>query len=90
MSEILQPSMRCAFCRTGQPVHLWRVFGKLQLLACERCATRAGLVRDDLDEAGESPICECCGQPGGLCQRCGARHMPRVNGGCEACHRQPD
>ena len=86
-NEILQPQMRCAFCGTGQPVHLWRVFGELQLLACEPCARPRGLLkRAERDEAGEAPICECCGQPGGQCQHCGARHMPRVNGGCEACH----
>lgn len=31
-------------------------------------------------------LCECCGQPGGTCRTCGARHIPCVDSGCERCH----
>ncbi len=36
-------------------------------------------------------ICECCGQPGGVCRRCGLAHTPceplpgTGNPGCEVC-----
>lgn len=33
--------------------------------------------------------CQCCGQPGGYCHRCGAWHQPAVDGGCERCHTRP-
>lgn len=31
-------------------------------------------------------ICDCCGQPGGVCPSCGARHSPAVgHRSCELC-----
>lgn len=35
-------------------------------------------------------LCQCCGQPGGVCRACGREHSPCVNGGCEQCHEDKD
>lgn len=48
----LHAGMRCIHCRIGQPVHLYRVTRKVPMLACETCARRSGLERDDIDIFG--------------------------------------
>ena len=30
-------------------------------------------------------ICECCGQPDGMCPTCGLMHSPAIPNGCESC-----
>jgi len=86
----LHSGMRCIFCRVGQPVHLYKVTSEGHMLACEPCARRSGLERDDIDRYGESDgsetICPCCGQPGGVCQHCGSHHIPRLDHSCENCY----
>lgn len=31
------------------------------------------------------PLCQCCGQPGGVCPSCSSKHIPALIGGCESC-----